>query len=213
MYLGDLDGNEQFLAGLIEYNLVYDTIGYNIEVKQQNALPGNISGLPLGTTKTIIRHNVFSKARNASTGSMARPNLLVGHAPLSGAGQENYFEIYGNFFYQNPSGEPLFQGEGNYGFYNNVLFNSVDPAGAYPCLLAQPHNDRPRNIRIFNNTIVCRQGGISISGGYTNFAQKVIGNAVFAANSINAGDQQGNVTDTYQNAANYLWNVSSVLGS
>jgi hypothetical protein len=213
MYLGNSDGNEQFLAGLIEHNLIYDTVGYNIEIKHQNPLPTDIPGLPLTTTKTVVRHNVFSKANNASTGDNARPNLLVGHVPLSGPGQENYYEIYGNFFYQNPSGEPLFQGEGNYAFYDNLLFNSVQPAGAYSCLLAQPHNDRPRNIRIFNNTIVCREGGISISGGYTAFQQKVIGNAVFAASPISAADQQGNITDTYQNAANHLNNPFAPLGS
>ncbi len=34
--------------------------------------------MPTADRKTIIRHNVFSKANNAATGGNARPNLLVG---------------------------------------------------------------------------------------------------------------------------------------
>lgn len=213
MYLGNSDGNQQFLSGTIENNLIYDTIGYNIEIKQQNPLPTNITGLPLTTTKTIIRNNVFSKAHNASTGDMARPNLLVGHAPLSGPGQDNYYEIYGNFFYQNPSGEALFQGEGNYGFYDNILFNSVQPTGASAAILAQPHNDKPRDIRIFNNTVVAPVAGISVSGGYSTFRQQVVGNAVFSGNPIASADQQDNITDKYDSASAYLNNPFASLGS
>ena len=87
MYLGNSDGNEPFIAGLIEHNLVIDTIGYNIEIKHQNPRP-RVSGIPTGRSKTIIRHNVFSKSANSSTGRRARPNLLVGHFPRSGPGQK-----------------------------------------------------------------------------------------------------------------------------
>lgn len=214
MYLGNSDGNEQFLRGIIENNLIYDTIGYNIEIKQQNPLPTNVPGLPLTTVKTIIRNNVFSKVNNASTGDMARPLLLVGHSPLSGPGRDNYYEIYGNFFYQNPTGEPLFQGEGNYSFYDNILFNSVAPPDGYAAILAQPHNDRPRDIRIFNNTVVTTGPGITVTGGYTTFQQKVIGNAVFAGGTpINASDQANNVADSFANAGNYLNKPFAALGS
>ena len=60
MYLGNSDGNEPFIAGLIEHNLIIDTIGYNIEIKHQNPRP-RVPGIPTGRSKTIIRHNVFSK--------------------------------------------------------------------------------------------------------------------------------------------------------
>jgi hypothetical protein len=213
MYLGNSDGNQQFLRGIIENNLIYDTLGYNIEIKQQNPLPSSVSGLPLTTTKTIVRNNVFSKANNAETGDGARPLLLVGHVPLTGPGVDNYYEIYGNFFYQNPTGEPLFQGEGNFALYNNLFFNSIDPADASAAILVQPHNDRPRDIRIFNNTIVSRNRGITVTGGYTAFRQQVIGNAVFAASPISASDQQDNITDTYSNAVNYLANPFASLGA
>jgi hypothetical protein len=132
--------------------------------------------------------------------------------PLSGPGQDNYYEVYGNFFYQNPTGEPLFQGEGNVALYDNLFFNSMDPSGASPAVLIGPHNDKPRNVRVFNNTIVSKTRGISVSGGYTNFQQKVIGNAVFAGTPISASDQVDNVTATYANAINFLTNPFGTPG-
>lgn len=213
MYLGNSDGNQQFLRGIIENNLIYDTLGYNIEIKHQNPLPTNVPGLPLTTTKTIIRNNVFSKANNAESGDGARPLLLVGHVPLSGPGVDSYYEIYGNFFYQNPTGEPLFQGEGNFALYDNLFFNSVDPSGSSAAVLVQPHNDLPRGIRIFNNTIISRNKGITVTGGAAGFRQQVIGNAVFAASPISASDQQDNIIDTYANAVNYLNNPFGPLGA
>ena len=59
-------------------------------------------------------------------------------------------------------------------------------------------------IRIFSNTIVASGSGIRVSGGSPDFEQKVIGNAVFAANSISAADQADNITDSYAAAVNYL---------
>ena len=110
IYLGDSNGSAPFVAGLIEGNLIVDTLGYNMQIKHQNPRPPNI-GLPVGDNKTIIRHNVFSKANNAATGGNARPNLLVGHWPLSGTGQNDVYEIYGNFFYENPTRRRCFKGK------------------------------------------------------------------------------------------------------
>jgi hypothetical protein len=171
-----------------------------MQIKHQNPRPTGI-GLPTGDNTTIIRHNVFSKANNGSTGVDARPNLLVGHWPLSGSGQNDIYLIYGNFFYDNPTGEPLFQGEGNVALYDNLFVNNNGSA-----VLVQPHNDIPKLIRIFNNTIAASQTGISVSGGDPGYEQKVIGNAVFAGSPINAADQMDNVTDALANAANYLVN-------
>ncbi len=207
MYLGNSDGNEQFIAGLLENNLVYDTLGYNIEIKYQNPLP-SIPGIPTVDTATIVRNNVFSKANNAATGANARPNLLVDHFPLSGPGQNSVYLIYGNFLYQNPTGECLFQGEGNVALYDNLFFNSLGPAACF-----MPHNDVPRMVRVFNNTVVSSDTGISISGGSPQFVQSVIGNAVFAANPISAPTQASNITDTFQNAQNYLNNPMAPLGT
>jgi hypothetical protein len=202
MYLGNSPGTEPFVNGIIENNLIADTIGYNIQIKHQNPRP-TIAGMPTGKSKTIIRHNVFSKANNAASGDGARPNLLVGHFPLSGPGQDDVYEIYGNFFYQNPS-EALFQGEGNVALYANLLVNTLDSSS--PAIAIQPHKDRPRMIRVFNNTVVSKNTGIFVSGGDPQFQQKVLGNTVFAATPIQASDMLDNVTDVFTAAESYLAN-------
>jgi len=153
MYLGNSDGAFPFVGGIIEYNFIQDTTGYNIEIKQQNPRPTNV-GLPTSDSRTIIRHNVLVKSNNASGGDLARPNLLVGHFPLSGAGMNDLYEIYGNFLYDNPS-EALFQGEGNIALHDNVLVNHRGAA-----INVQPHNDLPRNVTIYHNTVVASDSAI-----------------------------------------------------
>ncbi|WNM63964.1 hypothetical protein [Candidatus Nitrospira neomarina] len=202
MYLGNSPGTEPFVNGVIENNLITDTIGYNIEIKHQNPRP-NVPGMPTGKSKTIIRNNVFSKANNASSGGRARPNLLVGHFPLSGPGQDDVYEIYGNFFYQNPN-EALFQGEGNVAVFSNIFVNTLD--SPYPAMNIRPHNDRPRMVRVFNNTMISKNTGITVSGGYPEFQQKVLGNVVFAGTPIQASDVLDNITDVFAAAGNYLVN-------
>jgi hypothetical protein len=208
MYLGNSDGNQPFVAGIVENNFIRDTIGYNIEFKHQNPRP-SIAGMPTGKNSTIIRNNVFTKSANSSGGSMARPNLLVGHWPLSGSGVDDVYEIYGNFFWQNPS-EALFQGEGNIAFHDNLMVTNGD------ALNIQTHNDAPRTVRIFNNTIVAGGRGIGVSGGASGFTQTVIGNAVFASTSISvsgAGTSAvNNVTGSTASAADLLTNPTGPLG-
>jgi hypothetical protein len=205
MYLGNSDGSRQFFAGVIEYNTIIDTIGYNIEIKHQNPRP-TVVGMPTGDSRTIIRHNVFSKSvATSSGGANARPNLLVGHMPLSGAGQNDRYEIYGNFFFQNPV-EVLFQGEGNIYFYNNVLYNSLGTA-----IAIQAQNGVPRDVHVFNNTVVASDTGISISGGASGYVQEVFGNAVFAGTPLSGGARRDNVTDTFAQASTYLNNPSATI--
>jgi uncharacterized repeat protein (TIGR01451 family) len=199
MYFGDSNGDAPFVNSLIEGNLVVDTTGYNVQIKHQNDRPA-LPGMPANGV-TTIRHNVFSKANGASTGDDARPNLLVGHWPLSGPGANDVYQIYGNFFWANPTGEALFQGEGNVALYQNLFVNNTGPA-----VFIQPQNDVPRTVRVFNNTVVATTTGIRVSGGSPSFQQRVIGNAVFAATPINAPDQASNVTGAYAAASSVLAN-------
>ncbi|MBL1278495.1 MAG: hypothetical protein COB30_020665, partial [Ectothiorhodospiraceae bacterium] len=210
MYLGNSDGSEPFVNGLIQRNLIVDTIGYNIEIKHQTFRPTGV-GLPTGVSRTIIRDNVFTKATNYSEGSLARPNLLVGHFPPSGAGLNDVYEIYGNFFYQNPS-EALFQGEGNIAMYNNVMVNDFGDA-----LNIQPHNDVPKKIRIFHNTIVASSSGIKVNGGDAASTQRVFGNVVYAGNTVRVSggvsDKFDNITGAYSAASDNLTAPTAALGS
>jgi hypothetical protein len=197
MYLGQSDGTAPFIGGLIERNLIVDSIGYNVQIKHQLERPG-IPGMPEAKSVTIIRHNVLSKSANSSSGKLARPNLLVGHWPQTGAGVEDTYAIYGNFFYQNPS-EALFQGEGNFAFYSNVLINAFGDA-----VNIQPHNGLPRRIDVFRNTVMAAGTAIRINGGDPAHAQRVALNAVFAAVPIQGGEQHANTTGTVADAAHYL---------
>lgn len=208
-YFGDSNGEDELANSLIEYNLFLDSVGYDMQIKHQNGRATGFGSPASGTT--IIRHNVFSKASSSSGGANARPSLLVGHFPLSGAGSDDDYLIYGNFFWQNESGvEPLFQGEGNVAFYDNLMVNDSGTA-----VLIQPHNDVPKRVRVFHNTIVSTGTGIRVSGGSPSFEQRVEANAVFAGTPLDLAGAgivaSENVTDAYAQAGGYLVNPDGVV--
>ncbi len=211
MYLGNSTGGSPFVAGLIEHNVIRNTIGYNVQVKHQAAWTSIPTGMPIGPTKTTIRHNVFSKLNSYVSPDGARPNLLVGAQPPSGPGSDNGFEIYGNFFWQNPT-EALFQAEGNVAFYSNLMVNASGDA-----VRIQRHNSDVRTVRVFGNTILASATGIAVSGGLAGSTQRVQGNAVFAATpiSVSGADaaQADNITDAYASASGYLNNPAGALGA
>ncbi len=202
MYFGDSNGDAELVNSLVEHNLVFDTVGYNMQVKHQNGRNVGL-GMPASGV-TVIRHNVFSKASNGSSGGSARPNLLVGHWPLAGDGSDDDYLIYGNFFHQNPN-EGLFQGEGNVIFYDNLLLNDFGAAVRF-----QSHNDVPRRIRFFHNTVVADGTTVSVTSGDPGFEQRVVGNALFGS-PPSGGTQLDNVSDAYADAGDYLTNPDGVL--
>ena len=198
MYLGRSDGRAPFVAGVIEHNLIVASTGYNLQIKHQAVRP-DLPGLPQAASRTLIRHNVLIKGANSSRGKDARPSLLVGHWPLQGAGKDDVYEIYGNFFYQNP-GEALFQGEGNLAFYNNLLVNDFGDA-----LNIQPHNDVPRKIYLFHNTLLARESGIRIRTGLSEpEALHVVANAVYAAQPLTGVEPVHNLIAARKDARSYL---------
>lgn len=204
IYLGNSDGRAPFIAGLIEHNLIVDSLGYNLQIKHQRPRDA-IPGMPTGEQQTTIRHNVFSKAHGGNSKDMARPNVLVGHWPLAGEGQEDRYLIYGNLFYQNPH-EALFQGEGNLALYNNLFINDHQNA-----VHIQPHNDVPRRIAIFFNTVLTPFSGITIRlpnderrTRATAYPHIVSANLLFAGQPIRAAQAEGNITAAFAQAARYL---------
>lgn len=198
MYFGNSDGRAPFIGGLIEHNLIVDTLGYNLQIKHQLPRP-SFPEMPRGKSATIIRHNVFSKARGGSK-EMARPNVLVGHWPLTGPGMDDQYLIYGNFFYQNPH-EALFQGEGNIALYNNLFVNHAGDA-----VRIQPHHDVPRTIDVFYNTVVATGAGIHLARrqGDLPYPQSIAGNAIYAAKPLASEFAGVNVTGAYGEASSYL---------
>ena len=108
--------------------------------------------MPTARSVTVIRDNVFAKPEGG-TAEAPRPNVLVGHFPLEGAGHDDQYVVYGNFFYQNRL-ESLFQGEGNVAIYGNLFVNAHGDG-----IRIQPHNDIPRRIDIAFNTVLARNTG------------------------------------------------------
>ncbi|HHM06040.1 MAG TPA: hypothetical protein ENJ19_09920 [Gammaproteobacteria bacterium] len=201
MYLGNSDGSDPFVRGLIENNLVVDSVGYDLQIKHQKARPP-LAGLAGPPAVTVIRDNVFVKRTGLDVAGMARPNVLVGHWPLAGAGAEDRYLIYRNVFYDNPHGrEALFQGEGNIALYNNLF---VNPRG--DGIHIQPHNDVPREIDIFFNTVVAAGTGIAVRRGQRrgDYTQYLTGNAVFARVPVVGGVQGDNRVGPYEAAGRYL---------
>ena len=187
MYLGDSDGSDPFVGGLIEANRVSQTLGYNLQIKHQTSRPPGHAD----RHDTVIRYNVFSK-QDALPGPQARPNVLFGHFPLMGAGSEDRYLVYGNLFLHNPS-EALFQAEGRVALYDNVFIN-----GSGDAIHVQPHNDVPRDMAIFSNTVLASATGIQVRRAQgTRYRQRVLANVVAASSPLQGGEAAYNITLAY----------------
>jgi hypothetical protein len=188
MYFGDSDGSDPFMSGVIEGNHVSDTLGYNLQIKHQKTRPTEYAD----RYDTVIRYNVFSK-KDALPGPLARPNVLLGHLPLSGAGSEDRYLVYGNLFQHNPS-EALLQAEGRVALYDNVFVN-----GSGDAIHIQPHNDVPRDMLIFSNTVVASGTGIQVrQADGAPYRQRVVANVVAASTPLAGGAALFNVESDYQ---------------
>jgi hypothetical protein len=188
MYFGDSDGSDPFVGGLIEGNHVSATLGYNLQIKHQTARTPEYAD----RHDTLIRYNVFSK-QDAAPGPLARPNALLGHVPVSGAGSEDRYLVYGNLFLHNPS-EALLQAEGRVAVYDNVFIN-----GGGDAIRIQPHNDVPREMAIFSNTVLASGTGIQVRQREgTAYRQRVVLNVVAAATPILGGEAAHNISLAYQ---------------
>jgi hypothetical protein len=180
IYLGGSDGGAPFFAGVIEGNTIVDPRGYAMQIKHQHGRPA-LEGAPEAPAFTVIRRNRFVKSAGGATGEHARPNLLVGHFPLAGRGANDFYVIYGNVFEDNPTGEPLFQGEGNIALYSNLFLNRAGDA-----VRIQPHNHLPRAVAVFHNTVIAGGLGIAVEKGEPGYPRYVGRNAIFAAEPLKA---------------------------
>jgi len=198
LYLGESDGTQPFVAGLIEHNLIQDTIGYNMQIKDQVDIP-DIPGMPTGPTTTIIRNNVFIK--NDQPSMYDRTNLLVGSFPMTGAGSLNMYEIYGNYFLHNHR-EALFQGSGRVTLHDNVF---VDGPYQYPAVVLRKQNYPLQIAYVYNNTVYTSGRGIYF-GSRATVDDAVVGNLVFGLTPISGMimRQLNNLTDSLENAARYV---------
>jgi hypothetical protein len=199
LYLGDSDGTQPFVNGVIEHNLIKDTIGYNLQIKDQNSIP-DIPGMPGGPTSTIIRHNVFIKNDQPSPDG-DRPNVLVSGFPATGRGSQNMYEIYGNYFLHNRR-EALFQGSGRVSLHDNVF---VDGADTYPAVVLRQQNNPLKIALVYNNTIYTSGKGIYF-GTRAQTYDAVVGNLVFSSVPISGQiiQQSDNIVAPVAKAASYV---------
>ena len=197
MYFGDSDGSDPFVSAIIEDNQIRETLGYSLQIKHQKGRPADMSE-PGTRHDTLIRRNLFSK-EGAVSGPHPRPNVLLGHFPLSGPGEDDRYIVYHNVFHQNP-GEALLQAEGNLIIFANLF---VNPYGAG--VRIQPHNHVPKTVYVFNNTVLAKDEGVMIRNRERPvWPQSVFANAIFSALPLSGGHAVGNLLGTYDEAARYL---------
>jgi hypothetical protein len=182
MYLGQSDGSAPFVNGLIEGNIIVDPLGYGVQIKHQVARP-ELPGMPTRPAMTVLRRNVLVKRLPASSPENARPNLLMGHFPRSGAGSEDWYVIYGNLFYQNPS-EALLQAEGSVAAYANLFVNEHGDA-----IHVQPHNDVPRRVYLARNTVIARGRGVLVRGVPPEGSYRTDANVIFDGATANVAGE------------------------
>jgi len=206
IYLGDGDGSNPFVAGIIENNLVLNPLGYCMEIKYQLDRPA-LAGMPQGPQSTIIRNNVFTKDDRPSPDG-DRPNLLVGGFPDTGRGSHDLYQIYGNLLLHNPR-EALFQGSGRISFHDNILVGGQSAAAVF-----RDHDLPLRLAHIFNNTIYSPQIGIKF-GSPARESHAILGNLIFAETPITGLDiaAQDNLVARPADAHNYVRTPSSRLGA
>lgn len=205
MYLGDSDGNQPFIAGLIEYNLFLDSRGYNAQLKHQNRRV-EVPGMPTTPQKTIVRHNVFLK-KDLPSDSGFRPNLLIGAVPASGLGSEDSYEVYGNLFMHNDN-ESLIQAEGRVSIHDNVF---VDCKG--DAIHFQNHYGKIRRAYAYNNTFY----DVGVAVRFVHPATEdhlVVGNLMFSDVGIEGPctKEANNLHVPVKSAGNYVKNPTRTLG-
>ena len=206
IYFGNSNGAAPFVAGLIEHNLIRNTIGYNMQIKHQLPRPV-IVGMPAGPSVTVIRHNVFIKDDQPSPDG-DRPNLLLGGFPDSGDGSSDMYEVYGNFFYYNPR-EALFQAEGRLSIHDNVFVG-----GGYAAAVFRATYLALKVAHVYNNTVYSTSQGLQF-GSAASASHAVTGNLVFAAAPISGAltNSSNNLTDTLANASAYVVSPSFALSA
>lgn len=205
LYLGNSDGSDPFIGGIIEENLVENPIGYCMEIKWQQPRP-SVAGMPAGASATIIRNNVFIKGDGPSPDG-DRPNVLVGGFPDSGPGSDDRYEIYGNLFFHNPR-ESLLQVSGRVSIHDNVFVDSAQNG-----ITLQDHDLPLKLAYVYNNTIYGVSSGIRF-GNAASEGDAVVANLVFAGTPIagSISDGRDNLPLAVNDAPQYVKAPSSTLG-
>ncbi|HRI70737.1 MAG TPA: MYXO-CTERM sorting domain-containing protein [Polyangium sp.] len=207
MYLGNSNYADPFVGGIIEYNLIRNTIGYNLQIKNQNAWPAHPALPNEMAPRTILRHNVFVKDDTPSPDG-DRPNVFLGGPPPTGVGSGAVIEAYGNLFVHNPR-ESLMQATGRVSIHDNIFVDASDVA-----VLLGPHDGFALlGARVYDNTFYVAKRAVALSAQPAE-GDLATGNLVFAEMAFD-GPFVGlgtNLVDTAANAATYVNKPSIMLG-
>lgn len=157
MYLGDSDGDQPFIHGIIENNLIADATGYCLQIKRQLARPV-LPDMPPDPSPTIIRYNIFTKPSQTDQ-QTPRPNVLIGGLPDSGPGADDRYHVYGNVFYHNDT-DSLFQGTGRISLHDSLFVDCK-----FPAITIKNHEGKPpKSIRIYHNSFLAVPQALRMSG-------------------------------------------------
>jgi MYXO-CTERM domain-containing protein len=206
IYLGNSSYADPFVGGVIENNLIKNTIGYNMQIKNQNLWPDH-AALPAGDAKTIIRDNVFIK-NDAPSPDGNRPNVFVGAFPDAGPGAGGMVEVYGNVFVHNAP-ESLLQATGRVSIHDNIFVDAGDMA-----INLRAHDGFPLKLaHVYNNTIYSAKRGI-VFGTDATEASLVLGNLIFAGTPIegNIDVMSDNIGESVADAAMFVASPSVSFG-
>ena len=199
LYLGDSDGTQPFVNGLIEHNLIKDTIGYNMEIKDQNSIP-DIPGMPGGPTSTIIRNNVFIKNDQPSPDG-DRPNVLVSGVSGHRHGLAEHVRDLWQLLSAQPPRSPV-PGLRTYLAARQYLCRR---AGHYPAVVLRKQNNPLKIALVYNNTVYTSGKGIYF-GTRAQIYDAVVGNLVFSSAPISGQimQQSDNVVAPVAKAPTYV---------
>lgn len=206
IYFGNSTYDDPFIGGVIENNVIKSTIGYNMQIKNQNPWPDH-PGIPAEDQRTIIRDNVFIK-NDAPSPDGNRPNLFVGAYPESGTGSGGMVEIYGNVFVHNVP-ESLLQATGRVSIHDNIFVDAGDMA-----INLRDHDGFGLKLaHVYNNTIYSVKRGI-VLGNAASEASIVTGNLIFADTPTEGsiGMMGENIGESVANAAMYVTSPSTMFG-
>lgn len=204
MYLGNSDGSQPFVRGVIEYNLISDPIGYCLQIKHQSPRPP-VAALPREPSTTIVRYNVFIKSDRPSPDG-DRPNVLFGGFPDSGPGAQDRYQVYGNVFFHNPR-ESLLQATGRVSLHDNVF---ADAPGTG--ITSMPHaGHAPRQVFVYHNTFVGVGRAVAVSGA-PGEGLAVAANLAIAERTPSRPWPPGNVRLTAEEATRQLSAAVPQLG-
>ncbi|MES2597764.1 MAG: hypothetical protein V4662_20630 [Verrucomicrobiota bacterium] len=210
LYLGNSNGADPFIGGLIANNLVVNPVGYCMEIKYQKPRPVQ-EGMPQIASRTIIRDNVFIKGDGPSPDGN-RANVLVGGFPNEGPGSQDVYEIYGNFFWHNPR-ESLLQVSGRVTIHDNVFGDCAD--AGFAAIMVRDHDLPVKRVHIYNNTLFAAARGVRFASAASE-GHAVLGNVIFADEplSLHASVTQvsENITAPVKAAAEHVKRPVMVLG-